>query len=887
MEKSSSVFAKFSGFLFLLVMLALQAQLQAQTSGLWSNPATWGGSLPTAGSTVVIAPGQTVVLDVDPPSLKGIQVRGTLIFGDRDINLNTGYILVTGGELRIGTPAAPYNKKAIITFTGGTSDMTGMGLGNKFLMVMGGGKLELHGHRAEAQSWTVLRKQANPGAMVIETEDAVNWRIGDEIVIAPSGVNPEQAEKRTIVNISGHQIRLNSPLSFEHYGRKETVHGYEIDMRAEVGLLTRDIVLQGDAASESTRKGGHVMIMSGSMARVRGVEFFRMGWVSEEGRYPMHWHFSGDSYGEYASNNSIHRSFHRGFVVHGTNGVQVHNNVAFDVLSHCYVVAEDGNEEFNSFVGNLGMLIKRLANVGADVAFPGGQFGTLQSEKQPGVFWQTNPNNIVRGNRAAGTLDGIGFFYDGNGTASSVPADFFRDNIAHSNSTTEGSYDRAFYRTTGWGLFVGEGMDNGTLLEFKDFVTYKNALGGAWLDGNNVVLSNSILAQGGSGANLQMSSLRNVAIINTTPNQISNHTKNHGAINIFTSFVAGNKEPKIIDVDIIGFDKRILVETDKFDIYSYARSVNFIGGSGPRVKIERTDFKGALIDLRGELSGMGERSIYFGRNFDFLSGSCALDNPANAQRCQARDYANLKISSDPFSDGPVGTLRLTRNSTGDSEDMYESAVINHWEFGYGHRQIQWLPVNENMQVTFVNEPMPSNFTISMHGFSQSGSRLEFQVPSGRVPRIRNAEGVLIPQSSTLTALSLDTDGWHFSPSDRKLYVSVALNSAGAFEKELNVQLISTKEAQEELLGLQTVQAIPNPFQHTLNLQFEVSEEQAETSVRIMDLEGRVVYELSGQQLGIGFHNLQIDGTYFTPGHYVYELRSGNRIQTGTVMRVQE
>jgi len=872
------------GTALLSMALCWTMALGAQ-SGLWSDPATWGGTLPAAGTTVTIGAGRTVILDVNPPALKGIQVYGNLVFADQNINLSTGYILVVGGEFRIGTEADPYEYKAVITFTGDTVDATGMGLGNKFLMVMGGGRLELHGARAHVPSWTQLRKTASPGHTILETVDAMDWRVGDKVVIAPSGTDPEQAEVRTIVSVLGNQIRVSPSVNFRHYGKIDTVNGYAIDMRAEIGLLTRDIVLQGDASSEVSKNGGHVMIMNGSKAKVEGVEFFRMGWFGQQGRYPMHWHFSGDSYGEYANNNSVHRSFHRGFVVHGTNGVKVNNNVAYDVFSHCFVVAEDGNEMFNEFTGNLGMLTKRIPEMD-DFAFPGGQFGSLQSERHPGTFWLTNPNNIVRDNHAAGSLDGIGFFYDGQGTSESLPANFFTGNLSHSNKSTDGSYDRAFYRTTGWGLFVGPGMDNGTPMVFNNFVGYKNTMGGAWLDGQNVTLRNSVLADNGSGVNIQGSSIQGVGLIHETANQIAPTTKNLGAINVFTSFEAGNKEPKIQDVDIIGFDKRIVIETDAVDIYSYARNVEFFGGTGPRIKIDRDDFKGAFVDLRGMVSGTGTPTIYFGEQYDFRTASCTAATTSNAYSCPSREYANLEISSDPYEAGPVGKVRITRNTGSVIEYMYESEVISSWLPEFGHRGTQWVPVNEGFQIGFTDEPMPQEFTLKLHGFSPSGTRLTFQIPSGKAPRLTREDGTLIPANPTLASLTFTEDGWFFNEADNKLHLVMNVNASSSFEKLMNIRLIPARMGVLDVAA-QEVMASPNPFQNQLTLQFDVAYENVQTTVRLFDAEGKVAFEQPSQSLPSGRHTFSIDGSNLAPGTYVYELRTGSKVQTGTVVRIQD
>ena len=59
-------------------------------------------------------------------------------------------------------------------------------------------------------------------------------------------------------------ITLDSALVYSHFAGVESVgsEGDFIEMRAEVGLLTRNIVIKGDDDSESSEYGAHVMISS-------------------------------------------------------------------------------------------------------------------------------------------------------------------------------------------------------------------------------------------------------------------------------------------------------------------------------------------------------------------------------------------------------------------------------------------------------------------------------------------------------------------------------------------------------------------------------------------------------------------------------------------------
>ena len=56
-------------------------------------------------------------------------------------------------------------------------------------------------------------------------------------------------------------MTLNSALLYSHYGSIYTVNGNSIDMRAEVGLLTRNVKYQGDPeTSPQAQYGAHIMM---------------------------------------------------------------------------------------------------------------------------------------------------------------------------------------------------------------------------------------------------------------------------------------------------------------------------------------------------------------------------------------------------------------------------------------------------------------------------------------------------------------------------------------------------------------------------------------------------------------------------------------------------
>ena len=164
----------------------------------------------------------------------------------------------------------------------------------------------------------------------------------------------------TIQGIGGTGVTLTQPLLYSHYGEVQIYEGNTVDERAEVGLLTRNVLIQGDSASSAGGFGGHMMGMGGTL-RVEGVELHFMGQKGKVARYPMHWHMMGAVDGQYFAGSSVWKSFNRCVTVHGTDNARVEGNVCYDHLGHGYFL-EDGAETGNLIAGNLGLGTKTTAD---------------------------------------------------------------------------------------------------------------------------------------------------------------------------------------------------------------------------------------------------------------------------------------------------------------------------------------------------------------------------------------------------------------------------------------------------------------------------------------------------------------------------------------------
>ena len=518
---------------------AQQKDAQQKTSSTargkrWSDAATWPDKkLPGKDDVVTIEKDMDVVLDVSPPPLHGLTINGKLSFADnKDLELTTEWIMVHG-DLEIGTEAKPHTRKATITLTDNVKDedMSGTGGTNdrsdRGIMMMGG-TLNLHG--TEKNSWTKLAKTAAAGSNTIEVLNPGDWKKGETLVLASTDFDPHQAEERIIAGVSGKVITLDKKLDYMHFGKIT----FDVDERGEVGMLSRNIVIQASPDADQTLFGGHIMAMNGSKMFVDGVELNRMGQNMHLARYPIHWHLIGDAQGQYIRNSAIHNTYSRCVTVHGTNYLDVENNVTYNNIGHCFFL-EDGVEHDNQFVHNLGILTKchpdapcvatNLAAAGESrPAVRNGQSAKdilLPSDNTAATFWITNPDNIYRDNVAAGS-DSNGFWmslpehptgkFEGTEISAKTwprrtPFREFKGNVAHSNYDSF-MFDRnvapnGTFSVTGSSHTGHENPAdaNSKAVEsvFEDLTAYKNRNGAIWGRGELHVFRNVKLADNAFG----------------------------------------------------------------------------------------------------------------------------------------------------------------------------------------------------------------------------------------------------------------------------------------------------------------------------------------------------------------------------------------------------
>ena len=394
---------------------------------VWSSTYTWGGEgIPVEGDFAVISQNQTILLDVSTPVLSFLLIRGKLIFDERDIELNSEYILITdGGELQIGTEESYFKHNAVIRIHGHARKPELPVYGSKVLAVRDG-TLEMHGKPIPV-TWSRLNQTAEIGDTEIAIEHEVNWEVGNEIVIASTGFGPIGNERVTItsVNVTNGTTTLgiDPPLQHQHLSLTVSNGKEELPLKAEVGLLSRNVVFEGSVNDEWTEAieacprnfdhdqhatqscfqgrfgeeigsdqfGAHIMIHSPThqaQARLEYVEVRNAGQAFRLGRYPIHYHVSGNVSHSYVRGCGIHDTFNRAVTIHAVHDLLVEHNVAYNVKGHAYFL-EDGIETGNIIRYNLAVFVRSSSSL-------------LNVDVTPAAFWITNPDNTVSHNAAAG-----------------------------------------------------------------------------------------------------------------------------------------------------------------------------------------------------------------------------------------------------------------------------------------------------------------------------------------------------------------------------------------------------------------------------------------------------------------------------------------------------
>uniref|UniRef100_A0A8C9J1H0 hyaluronoglucosaminidase n=1 Tax=Piliocolobus tephrosceles TaxID=591936 RepID=A0A8C9J1H0_9PRIM len=353
-------------------------------------------------------------------------------------------------------------------------------------------------------------------------------------------------------SVTAYSEWIEETPQFLHMG--EIIDG--VDMRAEVGILTRNIVIQGEVEDSCYAEnqcqffdydtfGGHVMIMKNfTSVHLSYVELKRMG-QQQMGRYPVHFHLCGDvdykggyRHATFVDGLSIHHSFSRCITVHGTNGLLIKDTIGFDTLGHCFFL-EDGIEQRNTLFHNLGLLTKpgtllptdrnnSVCTTMRDKVF--GNYIPVPATDCMAVstFWIAHPNNNLINNAAAGSQDaGIWYLFHKEPTGESTglqllakpeltPLGIFYNNRVHSNFKAGLFIDKGVKTTNSSAADPREYLCLDNSARFRPhqdanpekprvaalidrLIAFKNNDNGAWVRGGDIIVQNSAFADNGIG----------------------------------------------------------------------------------------------------------------------------------------------------------------------------------------------------------------------------------------------------------------------------------------------------------------------------------------------------------------------------------------------------
>jgi hypothetical protein len=313
------------------------------------------------------------------------------------------------------------------------------------------------------KSWARLNGTVNVGATQLTVDRAVDWAVGDRIVITTTDYLPGHSEVLEIiapaVSSTTFNFKVINPftgaeipggLQYRHNGTPYPLTGVpNIDIkvngqpaaetRAAVALLSRSIriVSGGDtfnaanptceydclsSSSATYHFGGHTSVRQGfKEVKIQGVEFYQLGQGGRIGHYPVHFHIARlVPDGTFVKDSSIWDSMTRFITIHATQGVTLARNVGFMSIGHGFYL-EDGTEINNKLYSNIGILARAAVNnpqnprqVPGILAWsgnPGAPLVPYNSDiYNPTVFWIMNGWNDFEYNMAAGAT-GCGICY--------------------------------------------------------------------------------------------------------------------------------------------------------------------------------------------------------------------------------------------------------------------------------------------------------------------------------------------------------------------------------------------------------------------------------------------------------------------------------------------
>ncbi|CAK8674402.1 unnamed protein product [Clavelina lepadiformis] len=438
-----------------------------------------------------------VVVDVAEINVVNLTVEGVLEF-ETDTYLSAVYIAVLNGRMIAGfSELEPFRRNLTIELRGTHTTpgwiFPGVDLGSKAIGCFGG--CDFHGVRPNVY-WTHLEQTVGAGSDQIVLRKAVDWSVGNEIVITTTSFNSTETEKHVIraVGEDMKTLTLERPLAYRHLGESYNVGEFNFDMRAEVGLLTRNIKIKSETYSDIDRQAFGARVLVGTFqttqesqqvdilgwARVSNVEFFQSGqegWTEPyDPRFSLAWVNTGattPARPSYVKGCAFHDGYSTAIGTFGAEGINITDNVVHRTIHDGIRLTGSGHR-----------LERNLVTV---TLFRGTYLDRLEltnfKDWQASFEVAETTNLIMNGNTAAGS-ERLCFHFDGEACDAPL-GNAWTGNVAHGC-------------LHGLQIFINDGV--GTCSLIRNFVVYK-----AWDYGvyhqtkTSVVIRNTIIADSNVG----------------------------------------------------------------------------------------------------------------------------------------------------------------------------------------------------------------------------------------------------------------------------------------------------------------------------------------------------------------------------------------------------
>lgn len=309
----------------------------------WSDPVTWGGSVPARGARVVLD--KAVLLDVDV-HVGGLVIEegGALHFDpDATRTLTSAGNVVVRGVLQMRPREGRFRHVLRFpsvderVFVGGGMEVLDSDVG---LWCVDRGSLDIAGAPKLAWARTVGSLVAG-GRTVVLQADPVGWAVGDELAITPTAApgagHHDRYDYAVVTQLSGRTVTLSAPLVYAH---PAVEIGAGMTLAPEVLNLTRNVSLEGSAGGRA-----HIFIMS---QQPQNLSYFSARWMGPRqaegaytasvlGRYGVHFHMGGEgSRGSQVVGAVVRDTGGHAYVVHASHGVSLTSCISHDTFDDAY-----------------------------------------------------------------------------------------------------------------------------------------------------------------------------------------------------------------------------------------------------------------------------------------------------------------------------------------------------------------------------------------------------------------------------------------------------------------------------------------------------------------------------------------------------------------------